>query len=97
MTIFWLDAQLRPQLAAWLRSEFGHEAHALRELGLRDADARTSFDLACKANVILLSNDVDFVNMVSRFGAGQDLERDCPRRECAQHLPVHRHELRVEF
>ena len=69
MTIFWLDAQLPPQLAAWLHSEFGHDAHALRELGLRDADDRTIFEQACKANVILLSKDVDFVNLVSRFGA----------------------------
>ena len=69
MTTFWLDAQLPPHLASWLYSEFGNEAHALRDLGLRDADDRTIFDLARKAQVVLLSKDVDFVNMVSRFGA----------------------------
>ena len=69
MTTFWVDAQLPPQLAAWLHSEFGHEAHALRELGLRDADDRTIFERARNANVILLSKDADFVNMVSSLGA----------------------------
>jgi predicted nuclease of predicted toxin-antitoxin system len=52
-----------------LRSEFGYEAHALREIGLRDADDQTIFERARIANVILLSKDVDFVNMVSRLGA----------------------------
>jgi predicted nuclease of predicted toxin-antitoxin system len=52
-----------------LRSEFGYDAHALREIGLRDADDQTIFERARIANVILLSKDVDFVNMVSRLGA----------------------------
>lgn len=41
----------------------------LREVGLRDADVQTIFERARIANVILLSKDVDFVNMVSRLGA----------------------------
>jgi predicted nuclease of predicted toxin-antitoxin system len=60
VTIFWVDAQLPPQLAAWLRSEFGYDAHALRELGLRDADDQTIFEQARIASVILLSKDVDW-------------------------------------
>ncbi len=52
-----------------MRSEFGYDAHALREIGLRDADDQTIFERARIANVILLSKDVDFVNMVSRLGA----------------------------
>ncbi len=38
--IFWVDAQLPPNLADWLRWTFKVEAYALRELGLRDADGR---------------------------------------------------------
>jgi predicted nuclease of predicted toxin-antitoxin system len=33
---FIVDAQLPPQLAAWLRAR-GHAAFALRDIGLRDA------------------------------------------------------------
>jgi predicted nuclease of predicted toxin-antitoxin system len=35
--IFWVDAQLPPNLADWLRWTFKVEAYALCELGLRDA------------------------------------------------------------
>jgi predicted nuclease of predicted toxin-antitoxin system len=65
----WLDAQLPPQLAHWLRTEMGQDAYALRELGLRDADDRTIFAQAKTANAILLSKDVDFVELISRLGS----------------------------
>ena len=35
--IFWVDAQLPPGLAVWLRETQGVDAKALREIGLRDA------------------------------------------------------------
>jgi predicted nuclease of predicted toxin-antitoxin system len=66
---FWIDAQLPPQLAEWLRAEFDCAAFALRELGLRDADDRIIFDRARAENVIVISKDIDFVDLVSRFGA----------------------------
>lgn len=69
MTTLWLDAQLPPQLAHWLRTEMAQDAHALRELGLRDADDRTIFAEAKTANAILLSKDVDFVELVGRLGS----------------------------
>ena len=45
------------------------DAKALRELGLRDAGDREIFDAARAHNVILLSKDADFVELVSRLGA----------------------------
>ena len=69
MPTFWIDAQLPPQLAEWLRVEFECNAFALREIGLRDADDQTIFDCARADNVIMMSKDVDFVDLVSRFGA----------------------------
>jgi predicted nuclease of predicted toxin-antitoxin system len=47
----------------------GQDAYALRELGLRDADDRTIFAQAKTANAILLSKDVDFVELISRLGS----------------------------
>ncbi len=35
---FWLDAQLDPDLAAWLGSRFGIMAKHVKELALADAD-----------------------------------------------------------
>ena len=69
MPTLWLDAQLPPQTAAWLRDERRVDAKALRELGLRDAGDREIFDAAQANNVILLSKDADFVELVSRLGA----------------------------
>ena len=69
MAAIWVDAELPPQLAAWLRSEMSHDAKAVRELGLREADDRVIFDAARTANAVVISKDVDFVELVSRLGA----------------------------
>jgi len=41
--IFWIDAQLPPQLASWLSQTFKVEAYALRDLQLRDAKMNRFF------------------------------------------------------
>ena len=69
MRTLWLDAQLPPQLAVWLRDVWHIDAKALRELGLRDAGDREIFDAARANSVILLSKDADFVELVSRVDA----------------------------
>ncbi len=37
MTI-WVNAQLSPAIAVWIKSNFNVKAFALRDLGLRDAE-----------------------------------------------------------
>lgn len=70
--IFWVDAQLPPGLAVWLRESCGVEALALREIGLREAGDMDIF-LAARQNsgaeVVLISKDADFVELIMRFGA----------------------------
>lgn len=68
MTI-WLDAQLPPQLAEWIKMEIAVEAVAIRDLGLRDASDKMIFTAARDANAILMSKDSDFIEMVIRFGS----------------------------
>ncbi|MHB1272879.1 MAG: DUF5615 family PIN-like protein [Rhodanobacter sp.] len=70
---FWLDAQLPPRLAAWLVQTYGVEASALRDLGLRDASDRRIFDAARLAEAVLISKDIDFVNLVQEIGAPPQL------------------------
>ena len=65
---FWIDAQLPPLLAAWLSSRHGVEAHALRDLGMRDATDEQIFRAARQARVVVVSKDNDFVELVSRHG-----------------------------
>jgi predicted nuclease of predicted toxin-antitoxin system len=60
--------QLPPGLALWLSATFEVEALALVELGLRDADDVSIFDRARSADVVLVTKDSDFVELVSRHG-----------------------------
>jgi len=64
----WLDAQLPPALAPWISSTFGVVCHAVRDLGLRDADDQMIFRAARMAGgVVILTKDSDFVDLVLRL------------------------------
>jgi predicted nuclease of predicted toxin-antitoxin system len=67
--IIWIDAQLPPTLAEWIVVTFGVNAISLRELGLRDAKDIEIFESAKQPNVVIMSKDSDFVDLVCRLGA----------------------------
>lgn len=60
--MIWLDAHLSPRVASWIRETLGHDAVALRDLGLRDAEDEEIFLRAKQAK------DKDFVDLVNRLG-----------------------------
>ena len=64
----WLDAQLSPGLAKWIAHEFKLVCHPVRDLGLRDAPDLDIFQKARQANVIVMTKDRDFVELLFRFG-----------------------------
>ncbi|WP_353931864.1 DUF5615 family PIN-like protein [Okeanomitos corallinicola TIOX110] len=64
----WIDAQLPPTLADWITNTFAIEALSLKELGLRDAKDIEIFEAAKIANVIIMTKDSDFVDLVCRLG-----------------------------
>lgn len=66
--ILWLDAQLSPSLAVWLRMRFDLESIAIRELGLRDAEDHEIFAAARAAGVIVMTKDSDFGELLQRHG-----------------------------
>lgn len=66
--IFWIDAQLSPALARWLCDTFGVTAHAMRDVGLRDAKDLPIFHAAREAGAVIVSKDSDFVLLLERFG-----------------------------
>lgn len=70
---FWIDAQLPPPLASWLTQRFSVTAMAVRDLGLRDATDEVIFRRARLAEVVVISKDGDFVEMVTRHGAPPQL------------------------
>lgn len=64
----WLDAQLSPEMAVWITQHFGYEAVAVRNLGLRDASDIEIFNAAKRADIILITKDSDFSQLIQRFG-----------------------------
>ncbi|MBL9155452.1 MAG: DUF5615 family PIN-like protein [Verrucomicrobiales bacterium] len=66
--MIWLDAHLSPRVASWLRETLGHDAVALRDIGLRDAEDEAIFRGAKQVGAILLTKDKDFVDLVNRIG-----------------------------
>lgn len=63
--IIWIDAHLSPSIATWIATTLSVETITLRELGLRDAEDEVIFEAARNAgSVILLSKDIDFVNLI---------------------------------
>jgi predicted nuclease of predicted toxin-antitoxin system len=67
--MIWLDAHLSPRVARWIRESLGHDARALREIGLRDAEDQVIFDRGKKDDVIILTKDKDFVDLAVRLGS----------------------------
>ena len=68
MTI-WVDAQLSPAIATWISHTFGITALTLRNLNLRDAEDLEIFEAAKVQEVILMTKDEDFVDLVNRLGS----------------------------
>ncbi|MGH8475260.1 MAG: DUF5615 family PIN-like protein [Methylococcales bacterium] len=66
--ILWIDAQLSPTLAGWISETFGVAAHAVRDVGLREAKDVVIFHAAGAARAVVMSKDSDFVALLERFG-----------------------------
>jgi predicted nuclease of predicted toxin-antitoxin system len=66
--IVWVDAQLPPALATWLRETFGIDAVAVRDVGLREAADEEIFQAARAANAVVVTKDADFIALVERLG-----------------------------
>lgn len=66
---FLVDAQFPPALAQWLESR-GHEAKAVREVGLREADDSVIWTFADQGGWVVVTKDEDFVELVLRHKSG---------------------------
>ena len=54
-----IDAQMPPALAGWLREQ-GHEAQAVRDVGLREAEDSAIWAYAKQTGTVILTKDEDF-------------------------------------
>jgi predicted nuclease of predicted toxin-antitoxin system len=66
--MIWIDAHLSPSISIWIAATFGISAIALRDVGLRDAEDAEIFEAAKAQNIIFITKDSDFVDLVNRFG-----------------------------
>ena len=66
--MIWLDAQLSPKVAKWIREELKLEAKAASELGLLFATDEEIFRKAREADVIVMTKDADFLRLLDRYG-----------------------------
>ncbi|MBF0180766.1 MAG: DUF5615 family PIN-like protein [Magnetococcales bacterium] len=64
----WIDAQLPPSLAVWIEDLFSLPAVAVRDLGLRDATDEVIFRAARQQNVVVITKDADFVDLLHQSG-----------------------------
>jgi predicted nuclease of predicted toxin-antitoxin system len=67
MTV-WTDAQLSPKISSWIDTELGIEVRSVADVGLRDAEDLEIFRAAKAAQVIVITKDRDFVDLLDRFG-----------------------------
>lgn len=68
MTI-WIDAQMSPAVAVWIRANFPVACLAVRDVGLRDAEDREIFHEARRNSAIVMTKDSDFAALQNELGA----------------------------
>ena len=66
---FWLDNQISPALAAWMRAALSLECVPVRDLQLQRATDSEIFHAARAARVVVMTKDRDFVDLLERHGA----------------------------
>lgn len=64
----WIDAQLSPFMAEWIKATFNIDSFALRDMGLRDSTDKEIFFRAKEENAILITKDIDFKILQDKFG-----------------------------
>jgi predicted nuclease of predicted toxin-antitoxin system len=69
MTKIWIDAQLSPALAAWINRNYEDiEARSVRAVELRDAEDEEIFQAAREEDVVVMSKDSDFPDLLDKYG-----------------------------
>jgi predicted nuclease of predicted toxin-antitoxin system len=94
--MIWLDAHFSPRIAKYISQQLGHEALPVSKVGLRDAGDHEIFMAARKQNVVFITKDRDFVELISKLGSpphviwltcGNTSEQKM-KEICSQHLEV---------
>lgn len=68
---FWIDNNLPPKMAVWLREDFNVLAKSFQELGFQSTEDIEIFRAAASRinTIIITTKDVDFVNLSNDIGS----------------------------
>jgi predicted nuclease of predicted toxin-antitoxin system len=64
----WIDNQLPPALAAWMRAAFSIVCLPVRDLSLQRASDSEIFAAARAAKVVVMTKDADFIDLLEKNG-----------------------------
>lgn len=65
---FWIDAQLSPALAPWIKNTFAVDAFSVQRLKFEEARDRDIFLAAREAKAVIITKDYDFVELLDQLG-----------------------------
>jgi len=65
--IIWIDAQLSPIISNWIQKEFSIDCSHVMDLALLNASDEEIFFKAREKGVIVMSKDIDFVNLLTKY------------------------------
>lgn len=65
---FWIDAQLSPALAPWIKNTFAVEAFSVQWLKFQETSDRDIFLAAREAEAVVITKDYDFVELLDQLG-----------------------------
>lgn len=65
---FWIDAQLSPTLAPWIKNTFAVDAFSAQRLKFQEARDRNIFLEAREAEAVIITKDYDFVELLDQLG-----------------------------
>ena len=65
---YWIDANLPPQLAEWLKERFSVNAFSLKALQLLQSPDKEIYQLASEKKIIILTKDEDFAELLRLKG-----------------------------
>ena len=65
---FWIDEQISPKFALWIKHHFSVDAHSVDSLGFFSTPDKEIFEKAREAKVVFITKDRDFREMVLAKG-----------------------------
>lgn len=64
----WIDAQLSPALAQWIKNTFNVEAFSFQWLQFQETKDRDIFLAARETKAVVMTKDYDFIELLDQLG-----------------------------